>query len=179
MTRRTCVSAAEPLRLSRPRRELVQVMARRGTDPAALARAGFGLELPGPGHAATAGDLTALWIQPRAWMLVAPQAGEGALLRRAAPLATGAALIDQSHGRSTFGLAGASARAVLAKGCRIDLHPRVFGPGRVAATMVAHVHALLHQTATDAFELTVASTLAAHAFDWLQSAAAEYGYEVI
>jgi sarcosine oxidase subunit gamma len=68
---------------------------------------------------------------------------------------------------------------VLAKGCRIDLHPRVFGPGRVAATMVAHVHALLHQTATDAFELTVASTLAAHAFDWLQSAAAEYGYEVI
>lgn len=173
------MSAAEPLRISRQRRELVQVMARRGADPATPARTVFGLELPGPGLAATAGDVTALWIQPRAWMLVAPQAGEGALLRRAAPLAAEAALIDQSHGRTTFGIAGGSARAVLAKGCRIDLHPRAFGPGRVAATVVAHIHALLHQTAANAFELTVASSLAAHGFEWLQSAAAEYGCEVI
>jgi heterotetrameric sarcosine oxidase gamma subunit len=172
------VSAAEPLCLSWPRRELVQVMARRGASLAVVTRNSLGLELPAPGHAATAGDLTALWLQPDAWLVTAPAAGEGALLRRAAPLATAAALIDQSHGRATFGIAGAAARAVLAKGCRIDLHPRAFGPGRVAATVVAHLNALLHQTAADAFELTVASTLAVHAFEWLQAAAAEYGYEV-
>ena len=151
----------------------MQVTARRGATPA-----GLDLTLPPPGASATAGDLTALWIQPNAWLLSAPRAGEGALLARAAPFAAAAALVDQSHGRCTLGLAGARARAVLAKGCRIDLHPRAFGPGRVAATQIAHLSCLLHQTAADAYELIVFATLAANALEWLTSAAAEYGYDL-
>ena len=161
-----------PLRITLPARELVQVSARRGAMPS-----GLDLTLPPPGASASAGDVTALWIQPDAWLLSAPRAGEGALLARAAPLAAGAALVDQSHGRCTLGLAGAKVRAVLAKGCRIDLHPRAFGPGRVASTQIAHLSCLLHQTGPEAFELIVFATLTANALEWLTTAAAEYGYD--
>ncbi|MBL6454269.1 hypothetical protein JMJ55_02965 [Belnapia sp. T6] len=161
----------DPLRLGLPRRELVQVTARHGADPT-----GLGFALPGPGESAETAGITALWMQPRGWLLSAPWDGEGALLTRAAPLAPAAALVDQSHGRCTIRLAGAKSRAVLAKLCRIDLHPRIFGPGRVAATQVAHLACLLHQAEPEAFELIVFSTLAANLLDALASAAAEYGY---
>lgn len=163
------MSAVEITRL--PRRALVQVMMRRGGDVAAVAQAAFGLTLPPPGQAATAGNVTALWIQPNGWMLASEDA---ALLARVAPLAAAAALIEQSHGRTTFTIAGPRAHEVLAKGCRIDLHPREFGPGRVASTSIAHVNVLLHQTGADSFEVTVFSTLADHMQHWLEAASAEY-----
>lgn len=159
-----------PLRLSLPRRELVQVLARRGAAPR-----GLGVPLPGPGAAAQDGDITFAWTQPGGWLASAPRAGEGALLARLAPLGAWAALVDQSHGRTTLRLEGGAARQVLAKGCRIDLHPRAFAPGRVAATQLGHLACLLHQTAPDAFEVTVFATLAEEALAWLEGATAEFG----
>src|SRR3954463_10756930 len=148
-------------------------MARRGGDVEALAQAALGLALPAPGHAALARDVAALWVQPRGWLLVSEDL---ALPARAKPLAAVAALVEQSHGRAGFRLAGPAARAVLAKGCRIDLHPRVFGVGRVASTVIAHGNALLHQVGPEAFEIFVFSTLADHMADWLEAARAEFGY---
>lgn len=168
-----------PLRVTLPRRDIVQVMARRGREDALVeaARAAFGLDLPPAGHAATGAEATAIWIQPGHWLLTAPRGTEGALAIRAATAFAGlAAVADQSHGRTTIAVAGPAARGVLARGCRLDLHPRAFAPGRAAATQIAHVGCLIHQTdAAPLFELTVFATLAEPFFHWLMEAGAEAG----
>jgi len=200
MTRRTFVSAPEPthplaahatlgrhgavgeapLRVTLPPRDIVQVMARRGPEDA-LAEAArstfFGLDLPRAGHAATGRDATAIWVQPGHWLFTAPRGVEGGLAARADKAFAGlAAVVDQSHGRTTVAIAGPAARGVLARGCRLDLHPRAFGPGRAASTQIAHVGCLIHQTdAAPVFELTVFATLAEPFFHWLMEAGAETG----
>ncbi len=171
-----------PLRIELPRREIVQIAVRRGhmAVTAAAMRTGFSLELPDPGRAATGPHATALWLQPSAWMVTAPWRAEGALASELQNVIGGyAAVVDQSHGRVTIAIEGTQARAVLAKGCRLDLHPRAFGPGRVAGTLIAQITCLIHQTdAAPRFELTMFSTLARPFFHWLSESAAEYGYDI-
>lgn len=170
------------LRIALPAREMVQVATRRGhaAVTAAAMRTGFGLQLPETGHAAAGPRATALWIQPGAWMVTAPWRGEGVLAGELHNVIGGhAAVVDQSHGRVTIAIEGAQVRAVLAKGCRLDLHPRAFGAGRVASTLIAQITCLLHQTdAAPRFELTVFSTLARPFFHWLGESAAEFGYDI-
>lgn len=171
-----------PLRIAFPAREIVQVMLRRGQDAALAAamRGAFGMDAPGPGHAAAGTEATAIWIQPGQWLLSAPRAGEGALAARAAAAFAGlAAVADQSHGRTTIRLSGPAARDALARGCRLDLHPRVFGPGRAASTLIAQIHCLIHQTdAAPGYDLTVFSTLAEPFLHWLLESAAPYGVDI-
>lgn len=168
-----------PLRATLPARDIVQVMARRGREDALAdtARSTFGLDLPRAGYTATGSDATAIWVQPDHWLFTAPRGVEGALAARAAAAFAGlAAIADQSHGRTTIAIAGPAARAVLARGCRLDLHPRAFGPGRAAATQIAHVGCLIHQIdEAPVFELTVFATLAEPFFHWLLEAGAQHG----
>lgn len=172
-------SGGTPLRISLPRRDIVQLMVRRGREDAfaaAMAQA-FGMAPPPAGQATTGGAVTAIWIQPGAFMLTGDEPG---LAARAAAAFAGLAMVeDQSHGRTTIAVSGPAARAVLARGCRIDLHPRAFGPGRAASTPIAQVGCLLHQV-DDAptFELTVFATLAEPFFHWLVEAAAGEGVVV-
>nr|WP_255569092.1 sarcosine oxidase subunit gamma family protein [Neoroseomonas alba] len=157
-------------------------MLRRGQDAAfaEAMRGAFGMEPPAPGHTATGQDATAIWIQPGQWLLTAPRGVEGALAARATAAFTGfAAVADQSHGRTTILLSGAAAREALSRGCRLDLHPRAFGPGRAASTPIAQIGCLLHQTdATPSFELTVFSTLAEPFLHWLIEATAPLGVDI-
>lgn len=171
-----------PLRVTLPRRDIVQVMLRRGREAAfaAAMRAAFAIDPPAPGHAVAGTEATAIRIQPDAWLLVAPRGAEGALAARAADAFAGVAAVeDQGHGRTTIAVSGPAARAVLARGCRIDLHPRAFGPGRAAMTQIAHVGCLVHQVDdSPCFELTVVSTLAEPFFHWLLEAGAPDGVVV-
>lgn len=168
-----------PLRVTLPARDIVQVMPRRGREAAfaAAMRAAFGMDPPGPGRATSAGDATAIWIQPTAWFLCAPRGAEGALAARAAAAFDGlAAVEDQSHGRTTIRISGPTARAVLSRGCRVDLHPRAFGPGRAASTTIAHVNCLVHQfDDAPGYDLVVFSTFAESFFEWLHHVASEDG----
>jgi sarcosine oxidase subunit gamma len=169
-------AGSTPVRVSLPRRDIVQVMVRRGREDAfatAMAQS-FGIVPPAPGHATGDGAVCAIWVQPVAYML---SAVPGGLAERATVAFAGlAAVEDQSHGRTTIAISGPAARDVLARGCRIDLHPRAFGPGRAASTPIAQIGCLLHQT-DDAptFELTVFSTLAEPFFHWLLEAGAGTG----
>lgn len=172
-------ASAAPVRVSMRARDIVQVMARRGREEALATamQAAFGLALPGPCRASTANGVTAIWIQPGQWLLSAPRGEEGTLAARAAAACEGlAAVADQSHGRTTIAVSGPAARAVLARGCRLDLHPRAFGLGHAASTLIAQIGCLVHQT-DDAptFELTVFSTLADPFFRWLLDAGAGSG----
>ena len=134
----------------------------------------LGIALPDGPDAARAEGRVVLPIAPRRWWLIEDHArtAETAL---AGLLAGRAALTDLSHARTVVRLAGAAGRSVLAKLCRIDLHPRALPPGRVAQTALGHVPALIH-TLEDApgFDLYLPRSLAASAVASLIDAAAEF-----
>lgn len=156
---------------------LAQVMARRGQEQAAAAR----LQLdPTPGRASATSDGRALWLAPGAWMVVAQDQGDGALYQSLRErLQDLAAVIDQGHGRAVLHLTGRRARDVLAKGCRLDLHPRVFRPGMCAQTVIAQIGVLLHQIdERPTYDLYVFAGYAVDFVEWLTASAAEFGYRI-
>ena len=156
---------------------LVQVLARSGREELVAARLGLD---PAPGLASQTPAGTALWLAPGAWMVVAEEVEDGALCANLRERLRGvAAVVDQSHGRAVLRLAGARARDVLAKGCRLDLHPRVFTPGMCAQTVIAQIGVLLHQCdEIPTYDLYVFSGYALDFLEWLTSSAAEFGYDV-
>ncbi|NNG06032.1 MAG: hypothetical protein HKM95_18270 [Inquilinus sp.] len=93
-----------------------------------------------------------------------------------------ATAVDIGDGATTIRLAGPRARDVLAKGCPLDLHPRAFGPGRVAQSVIAQADAVIHQTADDGggpvFEIHVRRSFAEYLWLWLADAALEFGLGV-
>ena len=127
-------------------------------------------------------DVSMLWLGPDEWLVVTPDRRLARIERALRDALDGhhAGLTDVSHGRSVLVLAGPDARTVLAKGCSLDLHPRVFGPGRCAQSMLAKCQALIHQT-TDApeFEIHVQRSFAQYAWTWLEDAGQEFGVRVL
>jgi sarcosine oxidase, subunit gamma len=138
-----------------------------------------------PNTTAARGDLVALWLGPDAWLLTCPP-GEVAALAdslRTALLDVHAAVTDVSDGRVALRLAGPNARDVLAKGCPLDLHPRVFASGSCAQSLLAKASVLLHLLDDDpgrgpTFDLYVARSFAHYLFAWLEDAGREYGVQV-
>jgi sarcosine oxidase, subunit gamma len=138
-----------------------------------------------PNTTAARGDLVALWLGLDAWLLTCPL-GEVAALAdglRTSLLDVHAAIIDVSDGRVALRLAGPNARDVLAKGCPLDLHPRVFAPGSCAQSLLAKASVLLHLLDDDpgrgpTFDLYVARSFAHYLFAWLEDAGREYGVQV-
>ena len=172
-----------PLKLSVRHAAIAQVMGRKGQDARlrTTIHGAFGLDLPRPGSSATRDSATVIWIAPETWLILRDGSPSDDLTRDVTTACGDAAsIVDQTWGKSIIRMSGARARDVLAKGCRIDLHPRVFGPGQSAVTPIAHIHAVLMQVdATPTFDLIVPSTLARDFVEWLRLSAAEFGYEVV
>jgi len=124
----------------RPREGLgmVSVATRRGGS-AALAgavREHAGLALPETGCWVGDDALTLLWCAPGQFLAV----GDAAAVQRvASALQSVALLIDLTDARMVVRVAGPAVRDVLARVVPLDLHPRVMRPGRVAATVAAHI----------------------------------------
>jgi heterotetrameric sarcosine oxidase gamma subunit len=156
---------------------LVQVIARRGQEQLVADRLGLD---PAPGRASAIPAGTALGLAPGAWMIVAADQGDGALCQSLSErLQDVAAVIDQSHGRTVLRLTGGRARDVLAKGCRLDPHPRVLQSGMCAQTAIAQVGVLLHQIDDrPTYDLYVFAGYARDFLDWLTASAAEFGYRI-
>lgn len=138
----------------------------------------LGLAVPvSVGEVAGGADLTVLMLGPDEWLLVRPaDADAEPIFRLRTALARRhASLIDLSSGRSAITLSGPKARAVLQKGVTLDLHPRAFGPGRCAQTLMARTPVLLEQIdETPTYRLFVRSSFARHFALWLIEAAREY-----
>lgn len=131
-----------------------------------------------PGTCVAGTDTTVIWFGPQEWLVTSTQRGGEALeteLHEAVAAAGGAA-VDVSAQRTTIRLRGAHARDVLAKGCSLDLHPRVFGPGAAAQTMLALAAVVLiplDDKGTD-YRIIVRSSFAGYLADWLIDALDEY-----
>ena len=171
-------SSAPGVRLGICISDVVELAARRGrgADLAEIA-AGRGVRLPALGRAWLAADQLAIAVRPERWLLLSPPASPGAHAEAWREACAGAAAaVDLSSGLTALFLAGPALREVLARGCRLDLHPRVFPPGHAAATLVAQVSVLLAATRAGLLLLTPATT-ARHFCEWLACSAAPFGFD--
>lgn len=114
-----------------------------------------------------------LWLGPDEWLLkLYDRQGDavGAGLR-AALSGIHSAVVDVGHGSTTLTLEGPGAADLLARGCPLDLHPRVFGAGALAQSHVskASVTVLCLAPGTR-FELTVRRSFADYLVRWLSAA---------
>ena len=141
----------------------------------------LGIAPPFEPNTSTAGHgLVVLWLGPDEWLVATPgDGGEVAGALSAGLAGRPGALIEVGEARTVIGIGGRNAREVLMKGCGLDLHPRVFGPGRCAQSTLARAQVILHQTdAAPAFDVYVHRSFAAYLWLWLEDAAEEYGFAV-
>ena len=81
--------------------------------------------------------------------------------------------------RTTLRLRGAHARDVLAKGCSVDLHPRVFASGAAVQTMLGQAAVVLMSLGGDGtdYRILVRSSFARYLAEWLFDGAQEFGVD--
>lgn len=142
-------------------------------------RDALGTSLPdGPNRWHGNGERAILWLGPDEWLIMERKSEADAIeskVRECVGEDPWLSLVDVSHNYTGFELAGGKARDVLAKGCPLDLHPRTFGPGDCAQTLLAKTRVLLrHLEAEDRIEVWVRNSFARYAAAWLIDAMAEH-----
>jgi heterotetrameric sarcosine oxidase gamma subunit len=146
---------------------IVSVLARKDQTQALIEKTGV---RDAPCQSGTK-DIAALGIGPGRWLFL------GAPLEQLASLSDMASLSDHSDGYAVFDVWGPKARAALAKGVPLDLHPAVF-IDTVAVTVIAHIGAIVWQSAPDRFSIAVFRSYAGSFWHWLAASAAEFGLAV-
>ncbi|WP_219414682.1 sarcosine oxidase subunit gamma [Pseudonocardia nigra] len=138
----------------------------------------LGVALPTTPNTWVRGDTASvIWLGPHEWLVTSPFATPEDLdagLR--GTVGDAGVVIDVSAQRTTLSLRGAHVRDVLATGCALDLHPRVFGPGSAAQTtlgLAGVVLLALDDTGTH-YQVLVRSSFARYLAAWLLDAATEY-----
>jgi sarcosine oxidase subunit gamma len=126
---------------------------------------------------AKAGKNTILWLGPDEWLVVTPEGKQGETEAALAAALEGqhVSIVDGTDARTTIRLHGVHARDLLMKGCPLDLHPRAFGPGQCAQTLLAKADVLIHQLDdTPTYDIYVLCSFARYLWDWLADAAKEF-----
>ena len=134
-----------------------------------------GLSFPEFGRIATTRETVVLCTRPERWLVLTTPAPPGAALSHWREACAGcAAPVELSSAITVLYLGGPAVREVLARGCRLDLHPDVFTQGSAATTHMAQVPVTL--TALPAgWLLLTPSTTARHFRDWMTSTAGSFG----
>ncbi|MGN8129994.1 sarcosine oxidase subunit gamma family protein [Arthrobacter sp. RC1.1 241] len=134
----------------------------------------------GSGSVVTNGDTSVLWLGPSEFLVVAPTEAHESLggdlipaLREALGSDAGQ-VVDLSANRTTYELTGPRARAVLEKGCSLDLHPRAFKAGTAFSTEIANIPAILWKTGEESFRIFPRASFAEFLGRWLLDAMREY-----
>jgi len=150
-----------------------------GARAAHAAERRFGLPLPHvPNTVNASAELTSLWLGPGSWLLVkGGRPLEGYADARDALNAAGGALFDVTASRVAYAVSGPRAADVLAAGCPLDFHPRVFAVRACAQSVFARVNALYYRL-DDGFIVLVARSFGRDVWHGLCAAAMEFGYVV-
>lgn len=160
-----------------------QIDLRCGPEAFAAIAGVLGCEPPAEANTTrSAGQVTMLWLGPDEWLVLVPGGEETALIGRLRAALAGqhAAVTDVSGARMLLRLSGPNAREVMMKGCTIDLHPRAFGPGRCAQTLLARAGILFHQTDDQpTYDLLPRRSFTPYMRAWLGDAMAEYGGRMV
>jgi heterotetrameric sarcosine oxidase gamma subunit len=172
--------SAPDLALAAVPADILELAAFGGAAPELVRRGGeAGWALPPLGRVSAAPAGLALAVRPERWLMVlAPHARGTSATRWQGLLGTSGAVVELSAGLAALCLAGASAREVLKRGCRLDLDPEVFAEGSAAATQMAQVGVTLAALPGGLLLLTPAST-ARHLREWLMHAGRAFGIAAV
>ncbi|MEC5158901.1 MULTISPECIES: sarcosine oxidase subunit gamma [unclassified Janthinobacterium] len=150
-------------------------------DPAfraAVAQA-LNLELPVQPCTSVADAVFRLvWAGPDEWFVVGPKGRAAAIEARLRTALAGIhhAVTDVSGGYTVLHLSGPPVREVLAQGCPLDLHPRVFQTGSSAGSLFFKTSVWLWQTdAAPTYEVLVRSSFTAYFWLMLERGTQECG----
>ena len=138
-------------------------------------QATLGQPLPTSANTFTVGEDTIYWLGPDEWLLATGPGKESGIAEHLVKSLSGQcySLVDVTGGQVLLRLGGSHAREVLAKGCTLDLHPRVFKAGQCAQTTLAKTSmliALIDDAPT--FDIIVRRSFAEYAALWLQHSGA-------
>ncbi len=143
----------------------------------------LGAEVPSePNSVIEAGENRIFWLGPDEWLVVTPSAQQGKVKAGLDAALDGvfSSVVDNSSGLTMIRVSGEKAGELLATDCPLDLHPRVFEPGRCAQTRIAKTGMLVTPLADGSgpgsasgagFELIVRRSFADYLLRWLQDAA--------
>ncbi|KAB0633481.1 sarcosine oxidase subunit gamma [Burkholderia stagnalis] len=116
-----------------------------------------------PNTVARSAEYDVLWLGPDEWLVRSNGAVQaGVLEARLAEAVQGtyAAAVDIGSGYTVVEISGERVRDVLARGCPLDLHPRLFKPGQCAQTHYFKAGVVLVPTGDDTFEIVVRRSFA-------------------
>lgn len=156
---------------------LVQLFAKKGKEQEVMKALGFETSA---GQAASVKGVTYLPVAPAQWLVVAdrkkaPAFGEGL----AKTIAGIGHVSEQTASRVCIRLSGERVRDLMARGCRLDLHPSVASAGFTAQTVMAQIGTTIHQRSDEpVYDLYVYAGFARSFWHWLSETAEQFGYEV-
>lgn len=153
---------------------LVSVAARRGAGDRLreAVRAGFAVDLPGPGRMAAGPQTTFAWTGQGQWFADAAQTAAPDLedaLRRA--VGDTASLTEQSDAWVRLRLSGPGVRPALERLCMLDLDDAAFAQGSVARTVMEHLGVVILRPGPYLWELWSARSSARSCVHALRTAA--------
>jgi len=117
-----------------------------------------------------------VWMGPDEWWLQSLAPARPELEQTLRPVLQGlsACVVDVSSGYTVLELSGEHARDVLAKGCPLDLHPRVFGPGQCAQSHYFKAGVMVRALDEGGVEVVVRRSFADYVGRMLLEAGREY-----
>lgn len=119
-----------------------------------------------------------IWLGPDEWLLLGTtDDGDGLEEELQTALKdVPCGITDVTGNRVIYRLAGPQARDLIAAGCSIDLHPRAFGAGQCAQTLIARTGVILLQRDDDpTYDILVRRSFARYLAAWFASVAATAG----
>ena len=144
--------------------------------PPVKAEQALGLLWPRSAGEVARGQVSILCIGPTDWLVLAPDHNRIALcdelndtFARSTYRAT-----DVSDALARIQVEGDDARALLAKGCSLDLHADRFPPLRSARTRFAGMPVVIYCAQTSTFECIVARSYRDYLLTWLADAGSEF-----
>jgi sarcosine oxidase, subunit gamma len=158
-------AAGKAFRLNeRPFLELVNLRGDPG-DPAFVraVESVLGCALPvQPNTVARGNGCDVLWLGPDEWLVRSQEARAATLETKLRVAFDGAfaVAVDIGSGYTVLEVSGERVRDVLARGCPLDLHPRVLAPGQCAQSHYFKASIVLIPTADNAYEIVVRRSFA-------------------
>lgn len=140
----------------------------------------LGLELPTKPLTSVANDVTRImWLSPDEWLIISSNDMMFDIeIALRAKLTGHYSIVNQSGGQTIIDLSGDHSVDILKKSMPLDVHPKVFPVGKVAATIFAKSSAVICRTGETQWQLVVRRSFADYIWRWLVDAGQEFGLTI-
>jgi sarcosine oxidase subunit gamma len=144
--------------------------------PPSKAEEMLGLLWPKPTGTVAQGRVDVLCVGPTDWLVQVPDPNAVPVLQALGDAFAGSSYraTDVSSALARMQIEGAHARALLAKGCSLDLHPTAFPPHRLARTRFAGMPVVIRCTQPSSFDCIAPLSYRDYLISWLTDAASEF-----